>query len=224
MTSRNEITRTADRLTDALGAAANVMTVADSPALTREPTVRHAWKWLIPLAAAASVVAIALLAAFAPYRAESPMTPATTPPSTPPSALPSSSASASDGPATWPAADAPIGDNWKAFFNPSTPNSTRVELLQNGQLLAATVAAVWSYGSPMEAPALQVRVDSVTLTSATRAIVKYDIVVAGSRASPQSGIALLEGGVWKVADTSFCGLLKLNPALRHNVQLPSACK
>ncbi len=79
MTSPDEITRTADRLKDALGAAADVMTASDSPVgaaaadvlssgdslvRIRDSKVRHAWKWLVPLTAAASVVAITLAAVF----------------------------------------------------------------------------------------------------------------------------------------------------------------
>ena len=79
MTSQDEITRTADLLKDALGAAADLMTASDSPvwgaatdvissgdslARIRGPQIGHAWKWLVPLTAAASVVAIALVAVF----------------------------------------------------------------------------------------------------------------------------------------------------------------
>ena len=79
MTSQDEITRTADRLKDALGAAADVMTASDSPVWgaaadvissgdslirIRGPQIGHAWKWLVPLTAAASVVAIALVTVF----------------------------------------------------------------------------------------------------------------------------------------------------------------
>jgi S1-C subfamily serine protease len=79
MTSQDEITRTADRLKDALGAAADVMTASDSPVWgaaadvissgdslvrIRGPQIGHARKWLVPLTAAASVVAIALVAVF----------------------------------------------------------------------------------------------------------------------------------------------------------------
>jgi S1-C subfamily serine protease len=59
--SQDEITRTADRLKDALGAAADVMTVGDSPVRARRPVMGHAWKWLLPSAAAATAVAIILV-------------------------------------------------------------------------------------------------------------------------------------------------------------------
>ena len=79
MTSQDEITRTADRLRDAFGAAADVMTAdtslvrdsdADvitldiSPVRIRGPKIGHAWKWLLPLTAAASVVVIVLAEVF----------------------------------------------------------------------------------------------------------------------------------------------------------------
>lgn len=79
MTSQDEITRTADRLGDALGAAADVMTAdvslvrnvdADvitfgiSPVRIRGTKIGHAWKWLLPLTAAASVVVIVLAEVF----------------------------------------------------------------------------------------------------------------------------------------------------------------
>ena len=51
MTSQDEIMRAANRLKDALGAAAEVMTVRDSPVLLPERTVRHARWWLLPLTA-----------------------------------------------------------------------------------------------------------------------------------------------------------------------------
>lgn len=62
MTSQDDMTRAADRLTDALGAAADVMTVPDSPVLPPAPRARRPGGWLLPLAAAASVAVIALAA------------------------------------------------------------------------------------------------------------------------------------------------------------------
>jgi S1-C subfamily serine protease len=79
MTSQDEITRTADRLKDAFGAAADVMAVGGSPvrstaadvitsgdSLVRIPGPRigHAWKWLLPLTAAVGVAVIVLAQVF----------------------------------------------------------------------------------------------------------------------------------------------------------------
>jgi hypothetical protein len=65
MTSQDEITRTADRLRDALGAAASAM--RDSPMVTFEPARRNRrdGAWLAPLAVAACVVVVAMAAVFA---------------------------------------------------------------------------------------------------------------------------------------------------------------
>jgi hypothetical protein len=69
MTSQDDISRAADRLKDALGAAADVMTIGDDSVLVPESRVRRAKGWLVPLTAAAGVVAIALGAAFAVHAA-----------------------------------------------------------------------------------------------------------------------------------------------------------
>ena len=80
MTRQDEITRAADRLRDAFGAAADVMTVTDSPAWSttgdvitsgdrpvriRGSRIGHAWKWLLPLTAAAGVALVTLVEVFA---------------------------------------------------------------------------------------------------------------------------------------------------------------
>jgi S1-C subfamily serine protease len=87
MTSQDEITRTAERLKDALGAAAGVMMAGDSPVRTRgsgtgdghdllefgpqpargRPRPQPSLRRLRPLTAAASVVVIALVAAGVSY-------------------------------------------------------------------------------------------------------------------------------------------------------------
>ncbi len=86
MTSQDEITRTGDRLKDAFGAAADVMTASDSPvwgaaadvitsgdSLVRIQGSRigHPWRWLVPLTAAASVAVIALVSVFVGHQARS---------------------------------------------------------------------------------------------------------------------------------------------------------
>jgi hypothetical protein len=54
------------------------------------------------------------------------------------------------------------------------------------------------------------KVTKVTVTSPTQAKVTYSILLAGTPVLPnQSGVAVLEGGTWKVGDASFCALLTL---------------
>ena len=58
------------------------------------------------------------------------------------------------------------------------------------------------------------KVDSVTLTSPTKAKVKYDLSAAGTTvASGATGTAVLQGGAWKVGDDVFCGLLQEGESL-----------
>lgn len=144
--------------------------------------------------------------------------PATTSAAAPATNTPSPAATSTGGSS---AAVAAITTNWEAFFSSSTPNSKRVELLQNGSQFASAVQAFSS--SPL-ASAVSAKVDSVTVTSPTQASVKYDLTAAGqSVAKGATGVAVLENGVWKVGDASFCGLLKEGSSFL-NIPLPSACK
>ena len=119
------------------------------------------------------------------------------------------------------AAVAEITANWNTFFNPKTPNSKRVQLLQNGSDFTAALSAFTS--SPL-ATAVTSKVDSVTLTSATEATVKYDLSALGQTvASGATGTAVLQNGVWKVGDTVFCGLLSEAKSAGISIPVPAAC-
>ena len=114
-----------------------------------------------------------------------------------------------------------ITTNWNAFFNPSTPNSKRVQLLENGSQFSSAIAAFSS--SPL-ASAVTSKVDSVTLSSATKAAVKYDLSAMGTTvASGASGTSVLQNGTWKVGDKVFCGLLTEAKSAGVSVPVPSAC-
>jgi hypothetical protein len=114
----------------------------------------------------------------------------------------SSSAAASGGASS---AVAEITTNWNTFFNSSTPNSKRVQLLQNGSQFSSAIS---SFASSPLAAAVTSKVDSVTVTSATAAKVKYDLSALGATvASGASGTSVLQDGTWKVGDDVFCGLL-----------------
>jgi hypothetical protein len=131
-----------------------------------------------------------------------------------------SAATASSSAAAGGSAVAQITANWEAFFNPATPNSKRVQLLENGAQFASAISAFSA--SPL-AQAVSSKVDSVSVTSATKANVKYDLTAAGtSVASGQTGTSVLQDGVWKVGDDVFCGLLKEGASLL-NISVPAAC-
>jgi hypothetical protein len=131
-----------------------------------------------------------------------------------------SAATASSSAAAGGSAVAQITANWEAFFNPATPNSKRVQLLENGSEFASAINAFSA--SPL-AQQVSSKVDSVSVTSATKANVKYDLTAAGtSVASGQTGTSVLQDGVWKVGDEVFCGLLKEGASLL-NISVPAAC-
>jgi hypothetical protein len=152
-----------------------------------------------------------------PSSSSSSTPPATSSAAAPASNTASASATSSGGSSS---AVAEITANWEAFFSSSTPNSKRVELLQNGSTFASAVSAF--AGSPL-ASAVTSKVDSVTVTSPTQATVKYDLTAAGTAvASGATGTAVLQDGVWKVGDDVFCGLLKEGASLL-NIKVPTAC-
>jgi hypothetical protein len=140
-------------------------------------------------------------------------------PSSPASASPSVSASSSSAPAS--SAQAQIEANWAAFFRASTPIARRVQLLQNGSQFEAVIKA--QAGSALASSATST-VSKVTLESPTQAKVIYSILVGGTPAlSNQPGVAVLQNGVWKVGDASFCGLLKVENGGKTS-GLPAACQ
>jgi hypothetical protein len=137
----------------------------------------------------------------------------------------SSSAPASSAPASAPAtpastsgsgAVAQITANWEKFFSASTPISAKASLLQNGSAFTSAM----SQFDKLAPKGLGAKVTGVTVTSPTSATVKYDITAGSATLLPnQTGQAVLQGGTWKVGDTSFCSLLKLAPG----ETLPAAC-
>lgn len=133
------------------------------------------------------------------------------PASTSASAAASSAASGS-------AAVAQITANWEKFFDASTPTADKVKLLQNGTVFEPAIKAFASF--PL-ASGITAKVTSVTINSATKAAVTYNLTAAGGSAllSGQKGVAVYQDGTWKVGDASLCGLFKLIPG----GTIPAAC-
>lgn len=134
---------------------------------------------------------------------------------------PGASATSTGGNGSSAATEQQIAANWTAFFNPKTPVSRRVALLQDGSTFAAIIQA--QSGSTLESEATA-SVSQVALTSSAQARVSYSILLNGQTALPnQSGIAVLEGGTWKVGVSSFCGLLSLENG-GSTKSLPPLCQ
>lgn len=137
--------------------------------------------------------------------------------SSPATSAPATSASA----AASGSAAAMITHNWEKFFNAKTPVAQRVALLQNGSVFARVIQAQAGSGLASTASA---KVSKVIVTSPSQATVKYAILIGGTPAlSNQSGVAVLQGGTWKVGLASFCGLLTLENNGKTS-GLPSLCK
>jgi uncharacterized protein YcfL len=101
----------------------------------------------------------------------------------------------------------PIATNWAAFFGGQTPPDRKIALLQDGSNFAAVIKAQAS--SPM-AKSVRVTVSKVDNVTATTARVHYDIYLGSTKAlGGVTGNAVLQDGVWKVGDSSFCALLGL---------------
>jgi hypothetical protein len=141
---------------------------------------------------------------------------ATTSPLASVTTAPTSAAPTSAGPAPSPSTTAPfdqaaataqITANWEKFFTPGTSIDERVALLQNGPALRAAIEQ--SATNPLQQQA-SAKVTRVTFASPTEATVNYDVSLNGAVALPNAeGMAVLEGGMWKVAQTSFCSLVSL---------------
>jgi hypothetical protein len=105
------------------------------------------------------------------------------------------------------AAQTKIKTDWVTFFSGTTPAKHKIALLQNGQSFAAVIDAQAS--NPMSESS-GAKVLSVSVTSKTQAKVRYTITLGGQPAlANQAGVAVLQGGTWKVGDQSFCALLAL---------------
>jgi len=163
---------------------------------------------------AAPALGLALAATMAACSSSS--SPATTPSSSAPAST-SASATASSA-ASGSAAVAQITANWEKFFDASTPTADKVKLLQNGTVFEPAIKAFASF--PL-ASGIAAKVTSVTINSATKAAVTYNLTAAGGSAllSGQKGVAVYQDGTWKVGDASLCGLFRLIPG----GTIPAAC-
>ena len=131
---------------------------------------------------------------------------------------PSSAAPSSPGTGSTADAAAQITANWEKFFAASTPVTEKVKLLQNG---AALESAIKTFANFPLASGIGAKVTNVTVNSATKAAVTYNLTSSDGSAllSNQKGVAVYQDGTWKVGDGSLCGLFRLIPG----GTVPAAC-
>lgn len=131
----------------------------------------------------------------------------TTPPTVSPTSSPTGATTGA--PADPAAAREEIEANWELLFDAKATTDEKVRVLEDGEDLRATVAA---FSRTANAARISAEVTEVDFTSPTRADVTYDLKLG--TATPlggAKGVAVLEGGTWKVARESLCALMRLNP-------------
>jgi hypothetical protein len=167
---------------------------------------------------AAPALGLALAATVAACSSSSTSSAAGAPSSAASSSAPSSAAPSSPGTGSTADAAAQITANWEKFFAASTPVTEKVKLLQNG---AALESAIKTFANFPLASGIGAKVTNVTVTSATKAAVTYNLTSSGGSAllSNQKGVAVYQDGTWKVGDQSLCGLFRLIPG----GTVPAAC-
>lgn len=111
---------------------------------------------------------------------------------------------------------AAIKNAYAKFFSPDTPGSVSLGLLQNGP---AFKAAIDQQAKGSMAGQASAKVSTVQLLSPDTAEVRFTIYLNKQpMLQNQKGYAVREGGTWKVAEYTFCGLLTLEGTP------PAACK
>ncbi len=112
------------------------------------------------------------------------------------------------GPADTLGAATAVSTSYQKFFDPTTPSTTKIGLLQNGM---AFVPVMQSLASTPLASKAAVSVTAVDFTGAATANVTFNLCESGTIVMPASaGKSVLVKGVWQVADATLCGLVKLN--------------
>jgi hypothetical protein len=136
----------------------------------------------------------------------------TTPPATTPATSAAPSPSGAVGAAGIAAAKTQIKANWSTFFKSATPHATAVGLLQNGANLGPAVkfAAKIAKKSGTKESA---KVTKITFPTPTTATIIYNLYGNGKILLPNAnGQAILDAGVWKVSQVTFCTLVDLGAA------------
>jgi hypothetical protein len=112
---------------------------------------------------------------------------------------------------------AQITDAYTRFIDPKIPVSAKADLIQDAPAFATAMVAA---SKNPTAQTISLQVTKVTVTSANKATVVFTLLVSGSPVLPdQHGFAIRDGGKWKVAGVTFCGLL----AAQGPTYVPSAC-
>ncbi|MDP9118131.1 MAG: hypothetical protein M3O28_12905 [Actinomycetota bacterium] len=170
----------------------------------------------------AGLSALVLLGTSACSSKASPTAQATTPPSTAAATpAPASNATTATGASTIDAATvAAVTKTYLTFFTPGTAETVSIGLLQDGPAFKTAIEAA---AKQAQAQKTSATVSAVTLQSPNTAKVVFSVLANGTVvAANQNGFAVREGGVWKVAGQTFCGLLSIQGTPPPACQLSAA--
>jgi hypothetical protein len=147
---------------------------------------------------ASPALALAALLALAACGGSSSGGGATTTPTTPATA-----------PADQAAATADVTTTWETFFHTGTAPQAAAQLLENGDQLAAAIKAAAKIQRQQKITE-DAKVLNVAFTSPTAATVTYNLLSHGKTLLPNAtGQAVLQVGLWKVSESTFCKLVLL---------------
>lgn len=127
-----------------------------------------------------------------------------------PSTAPSTAGPVATGSAGIALARKQIKKNWATFFNSNTPEATAVGLLQDGSTLGPAVklaARVAKHAKIKESAVIQKISFDATGTTANVTFNLYGKKGTPPLLTDSPGVAVLDGGVWKVAKLTFCTLV-----------------
>jgi len=102
------------------------------------------------------------------------------------------------------------------FFTKKGSLAAHVALIEDGAKFKPVIQSF--FGNPLAGSA-RATVSSVRMQGPDKAKVVYTLKIQGFSLANQTGYAVLQGGKWKVADSTVCGLLSLD-----GIGAPSVCK
>jgi hypothetical protein len=174
------------------------------------------WRRKVPAVLAIAVAAAVALAGCSGSAANKGTSSSTTgsKPATGSGSSPNSSPSGSGAPAD-AATKAAVSGAYATFFNPKTSAARSEAVLQHGASFRKTLA---EQASTAQSQNVSATVSKVSRTGPNVAAVTFTLLSGGSPLLTDTpGFAVREGGAWKVAAQTFCGLLQLQGGA------PAAC-
>ncbi|MDI3388836.1 hypothetical protein QIS99_21955 [Streptomyces sp. B-S-A8] len=113
-----------------------------------------------------------------------------------------------EGPEDEAAAEREVKENWERFFDAEVPLNEKEAVLENGADMRPVLQA---FNSDPRGKQVGASVSDVEFTSRTEADVTYTLSLDGQPAlRDATGVAVEQGGTWKVSVKTLCALVQMN--------------